>query len=83
VLHVERHVYVGHSYNWSQTVVGAVTNPQGAFVISTARVSTDQVAGMGGEVKRAMGRRQLRGEFTRRLERLRTAVQQPRGPESP
>ena len=83
VLHVERHVYVGHSYNWSQTVVGAVTSPQGAFVISTARVSTDQVAGMGGEVKRAMGRRQVRGEFTRRMERLRAAVQQPRGPESP
>ena len=83
LLYVERHLYVGHSYNWSQSVVGAIPSGQGTFVVQTARVSTDQVAGIGGEVKRAVGRRQVRAEFTRRLERLRAAVQLPRGTESP
>jgi hypothetical protein len=79
-LYVERHVYVGHSYNASQIFSGAVPYEDGVLVFSSNRVSTDQVAGLGGELKRVIGRRQLRGEIVKRFDRIRTALVKPAAP---
>jgi hypothetical protein len=79
-LYVERHFYVGHSYNASQILCGALPYEDGVLVFSSNRVSTDQVAGFGGEMKRMIGRRQLRGEIVRRLDRIRAALVKPPAP---
>jgi hypothetical protein len=79
-LYVERHVYVGHSYNASQILSGAVPYEDGVLVFSSNRVSTDQVAGLGGELKRVIGRRQLRGEIVKRFDRIRAALVKPAAP---
>ena len=79
-LYVERHVYVGHSYNASQILSGAVTYEDGVLVFSSNRVSTDQVAGLAGEMKRMIGRRQLRGEIVKRFDRIRAALAKPAAP---
>jgi len=79
-LYVERHVYVGHSYNASQILSGAVPYEDGVLVFSSNRVSTDQVAGLGGEMKRMIGRRQLRGEIVKRFDRIRAALAKPAAP---
>jgi hypothetical protein len=80
---VERHFYVGHSYNVSQTLSGGLPWEGGMLVFTTARVSTDQVAGVGTDLKRALGRRQLRAEVVRRFDRIRAALAKPTRPESP
>jgi hypothetical protein len=82
-LHVERHFFVGHSYNSGQTLTGALPWGSGSLLFAVSRVSTDLVTGLGGEVKRAIGRRQLRGDLTGRLERLRTALVKPTPPQAP
>jgi len=74
VLYVERHVYVGHTYNASQILSAAVPYESGVLIFSSNRVSTDQVAGLGGDMKRMIGRRQLRGEIVKRFDRIRAAV---------
>jgi len=79
-LYVERHVYVGHSYSASQILSGAVPYEDGVLVFSSNRVSTDQVAGLGGELKRVIGRRQLRGEIVKRFDRIRAALVKPAAP---
>jgi hypothetical protein len=81
-LYVERHVYVGHTYNASQILSGAVPYEDGVLIFSSNRVSTDQVAGLGGEMKRVIGRRQLRGEIVRRFDRIRAALARPAPPTS-
>jgi hypothetical protein len=73
-LYVERHVYVGDSYNASQILSAAVPYESGVLIFSSNRVSTDQVAGLGGDMKRMIGRRQLRGEIVKRFDRIRAAV---------
>lgn len=84
ILYVERHFYVGHSYNVSQTISGAVPFEGGSLIFATARVSTDQVTGLGGELKRTIGRSQLRGEIIDRFERIRAFVStRPSRQESP
>jgi hypothetical protein len=82
-LYVERHVYVGHTYNASQILSGAVPYEDGVLVFSSNRVSTDQVAGLGGELKRVIGRRQLRGEIVKRFDRIRAALVKPAAPPEP
>ena len=82
-LHVERHFFVGHAYNSSQTLTGALPWGNGSLVFVVARVSTDLVAGLGGEVKRSVGRRQLRGDLSGRLERVRAGLARPTPPQSP
>jgi hypothetical protein len=73
-LYVERQLYVGHTYNASQIFSGAVPYEDGVLVFSSNRVSTDQVAGFGGEMKRMIGRRQLRAEIVKRFDRIRAAL---------
>jgi hypothetical protein len=73
-LYVERHVYASHTYDTSQILSGAVPYEAGVLVFSTNRVSTAQVAGLGGELKRIIGRRQLRAEIVKRFDRIRAAL---------
>src|SRR5262245_47237341 len=83
-LHVERHFFVGHAYNSSQTLTGALPWGNGSLVFAVARVSTDLVAGLGGDMKRSLGRRQLRGDLSSRLERVRAGLARPTPmPQSP
>ncbi len=82
-LHLERHFFVAHSYNSSQTLTGAFPWGSGTLLFALSRVSTDLVTGLGGEVKRAIGRRQLRGDLSGRLDRLRGAVARIQAPQSP
>lgn len=82
-LHVERHFFVAHAYNSSQTLTGAFPWGTGTLLFTVARVSTDLVSGLGGDMKRAIGRRQLGGDLGGRLERLRGAVVKAQPPQSP
>jgi hypothetical protein len=79
-LYVERHIYVGHTYNASQILSAAVPYEDGVLILSSNRVSTDQVAGLGGEMKRMIGRRQLRAEIVKRFDRIRAALAAPAPP---
>jgi hypothetical protein len=79
-VYVERHVYAGHTYNASQILSGAVPYEDGVLVFSSNRVSSEQVGGLGGELKRIVGRRQLRGEIVRRFDRVRAALARPGPP---
>jgi len=80
-LYVERQLYVGHSYNASQILSAAVPYENGVLIFSSNRVSTDQVAGLGGEMKKMLGRRQLRAEIVKRFDRIRAALARPAPPE--
>lgn len=82
-LYVERQFYVGHTYNASQILCAAVPYEDGVLILSSNRVSTDQVAGFGGDMKRLIGRRQLRGEIVKRFDRIRAALARPLGPPGP
>jgi len=79
-LYVERQFYVGNTYNASQILCAAVPYEDGVLILSSNRVSTDQVAGLGGEMKRLIGRRQLRGEIVKRFDRIRAALVRSTGP---
>jgi hypothetical protein len=82
-LYVERQFYVGHTYNASQILCAAVPYEDGVLIVSSNRVSTDQVAGLGSEMKHAIGRRQLRAAIVKRFDRIRGALVRPLGPPEP
>lgn len=83
VIHVERYFYVGHSFNSTEIITGALAHPDGTLVFSTSRASTDEVLGMGNQLKRTVGRSQMRDEIRTRLDKLRASVSRPRSVESP
>ena len=80
-LYVERHVYVGHTYTASQVLCVAVPYEDGVVLLSSSHVATEQVTGLGGDMKKLIGRRQLRGEILKRFDRIRTALVRPAPPE--
>ena len=53
------------------------------MVFSTSRFSTDEVLGVGNQLKRSIGRGQLRDEMRKRLEGIRASLTRPTSPESP
>jgi hypothetical protein len=71
---VERSFYAGHSYNTSQIVTGAVAHDDGTLIFNTSRISTDEVLGLGNQVRRSLGRRRLNDERRKRLEELSNAL---------
>jgi hypothetical protein len=77
VVHVERYFYVGHSYNASQIITGAFAYGNGAVVFAIGRFSTDEVLGVGNQLKRSIGRSQLRDEMRKRLEAVALALSRP------
>lgn len=83
-IHLERYFYVGHSFNCMQALTWALAYESGTMVFLTTRVSTDEVLGVGSQLKRSVARGQVRDEMRTRLERLRSAFMgRPVGPESP
>ena len=80
VVHVERYFYVGHSYNAAQIITGAFAYGSGAVVFATSRFSTDEVLGLGNQLKRSVGRSQLRDEMRKRLEATALALSRPIAP---
>jgi hypothetical protein len=72
VAHAERYFYVGHSYNAAQIITGAFGYQDGAVLFATSRFSTDEILGVGSQLKRSVGRAQLREEMRKRLEGVRT-----------
>jgi hypothetical protein len=73
---LSRQYYVGHSYNSSQVVVGALPYGQGTVVFYSTRSSTDQVAGIGSSLKHSIGREQLRKAMTSYLQQLNKKLKQ-------
>jgi hypothetical protein len=71
VVHVERYFYVGHSYNAAQIITGAFAYQDGSVLFATSRFSTDEILGLGNQLKRSIGRTQLRDEMRKRLEGVR------------
>ena len=53
---VRRQFYASTSYNGEQAVAGFLPVPDGAVVALTTHAFTDQVTGVGGSLKRAIGR---------------------------
>ena len=84
-VHVERYFYVGHSYNDAQIITAAFGVEGGTVVVTTSRFSTDEVLGMGNQLKRAVGRSQLKDEMRKRLEGMRASLTRaaPASPQSP
>ena len=72
-IHLERYFYVGHSFNSMQALTWALAHEDGTMVFLTTRVSTDEVLGMGSQLKRSVARGQVRDEMRARLERLLSA----------
>ena len=70
-----RHYFVGHSYNSINLVIGCLPYRGGTVVFYAQRTSTDQVAGMAGGLKHAIGRERMREQMVGRLESLRKALQ--------
>ena len=82
VLHVERYFYASHSFNTTEILTGALAHPSGTLVFCTSRVSTDEVLGLGNQLKRTVGRSQFRDEMRARLETLRASLGRPVSVES-
>jgi hypothetical protein len=83
IIHVERYFYVGHSFNAMEILTGAVAERDGILVFCTSRVSSDEVLGVGNQLKRTIGRSQLRDEMRTRLEKLRASLSRFVSVESP
>jgi hypothetical protein len=84
-LYVERQIYVGHTYDASQVLCVAVPYEDGVVILASSHVATEQITGFGADMKKLIGRRQLRGEIVKRFDRIRTALVRPVAPgiESP
>lgn len=83
VIHIERYFYVGHSYNAAQIITGAFAFEGGAVLFATSRFSTDEVLGVGSQMKRSIGRGQLKDEMRRRLDRVRAFLSRAQPVQSP
>ena len=59
-IHLERYFYVEHSFNSMQTLTWALAYEDATMIFSTTRVSTDEVLGVGSQLKRSVGRGQVR-----------------------
>jgi hypothetical protein len=63
----------------------AVPYEDGVVILASSHVATEQITGFGADMKKLIGRRQLRGEIVKRFDRIRTALVRPVAPgiESP
>ncbi len=76
-VHVERYFYAGHSYNAAQIITGAFGYQDGTVMFATSHFPTDEVLGIINQVKRSVGRSQLRDEMRKRLEGVRNSFGAP------
>jgi hypothetical protein len=70
VLVLTREFYAAHSYNSSQWITGCMSYRDGTVVFQQVRSYTDQVAGVGSEVKHLVGRELLKDKMVKSFERL-------------
>jgi hypothetical protein len=73
---VQRQYYVSTGYNAEQAVAGFLPVQEGTVVAYTNHTFTDQVAGMGGSVKRNIGRRMMANKLKQIFDRARGGVTQ-------
>ncbi len=72
---LSRDYYVGHSFNASQAVAGALPVDGGTAIFYGNRTSTDQVAGFGGSLKRKIGGGMMRDSLIATLKEVRKTWQ--------
>ena len=65
---LDRQFYVGHSYNASQMIVGALPYRTGTLVFYAERTSTDLVAGITRNIRHPIGREHLKRQMIKRIE---------------
>jgi len=75
VLVLTREFYAAHSYNSSQWITGCLPYRNGTVVFQQVRSYTDQVAGVGSEVKHLVGRELLKDKMLKSFERLRKLLE--------
>ncbi len=83
IIHVERYFYAGHSFNATEILARAFAHRDGTLVFSINRVPTDEVLGVGNQLKRTIGHAQLRGDMRARLDRLQAFLIRSRSTQSP
>jgi hypothetical protein len=69
-LTLSRQFYVGHSYNSNQLTIVCLPYRDGSLVFYANRNFTDQVAGLGSSLKRAIGHKQEKGEIVKLLNQV-------------
>ncbi|MGZ8096648.1 MAG: hypothetical protein ACXWUD_10450 [Methylosarcina sp.] len=69
-----RQVYVGHSYNSSQLNIACLPYREGSLIFYANRSFTDQVTGLGSDLKRSIGREQMKKEIVKQLKNLRKVL---------
>lgn len=74
-LMMERQIYVGASYNSSQTMAGGIAENGGVIALYGNRCFTDQVAGAMGGMKHRIGRGQMINELRTYLESVRKMLE--------
>jgi hypothetical protein len=72
----QRQYYVSASYNGEQAVVGFLPVQGGTLVMYSSHAFTEQVAGVGGSVKRGIGSRMMADQLKKTFEAGRTKVAQ-------
>ena len=84
-VHLERYFYSEHSFNSMVILTAAFPLQEGTLLLASTRVSTDEILGVGSQLKRTVARGQMRDEMRTRLERVRLSLSrpQPPGAESP
>lgn len=74
LLVLTREFYAAHSYNSSDWLTGCMPYRGGTLVFQQVRSYTDQVAGVGSEVKHVFGRELLKDKMVKAFERLCAAL---------
>jgi len=67
--------FVGHSYNSMLTIIGAVKCQENTLVVAVNHTFTDQVTGIGGGIKKKVGRKKVAENLARHFKALRTSVE--------
>lgn len=68
---LSRQFYAGHSYNSNQLIIACLPYRDGSLISYSNRTFTDQVAGMGSNLKHSIGEKQARNEIAKQLKNLR------------
>jgi len=72
---VERHIYAPHFYNSLQMVAGVIPHGDSSMVFYGNRTYTDQITGIGSDMKQSMGGQQLAEEIKVLLTDIRAGIE--------
>jgi hypothetical protein len=72
----EERFYVSHNYNANLITSYYVAGQDGTFIFCTNRSFSDQLAGFGSSLKRAIGRQMMLSELAKRMQHLRDKLKQ-------